>query len=185
MNLFNRLLIIILTLLIMAGSVLLLAQTILGFSIGLPIWLTEQYGLFIGNDFATRLIMVGVFLVSILLGAVLLYIELLPIISPEPRFLITKDELGKVEVTRNCIGKFVNHSATLCGGVSAATSQIVKKNDGLHIKSSITINSEAELFEIGQTLQNQIKDGLEKKFGLTVSEVIIEATINPSRRKLV
>lgn len=191
MNIFNRIFIVVLTLAVMAVSFLLLLPVVNLISpeqIGLPLSLTEQIHSFIESDWQTRLTFGGICCGVFGLGAILLYIESRPLFSQEPRFLILKDDLGKVEITESCVEKFVNHQARLFSDVSEVHSQIIKKKDGLHIKSDIGVKPDTKISELGQNLQNRLKTKLEDNLGLLISDVIVTAkvseTANHSKKSL-
>lgn len=147
-------------------------------SIGIPFWLTEQIPPFSESDWQTRLIFGGICFGVFLLGVGLLYIALRPLFPREPRFLISQDELGKVEISESCIEKFINHQARLFREISDARSQIINKKDGLHIKSYIVVTPETKISELGRNLQNRLKNKLESNLGLLTSNIIIIAKIN-------
>lgn len=176
MKLLSRIIIVFLTILVMAVSLLLLAHIVNLVSpekIGLPFWLAEKILSFTESDWQTRLtfgvICFGVFLT----GSALLYIELRLFFSSEQRFLVLRDELGKLEINESCIGKFINYEARLFDEITDVTSQIINKNNELHIKSYIVVKPETDITEIGQNLQIKLKDKLESNFGLPVSSIIV------------
>ena len=144
----------------------------------MPSFLTEQILSLVESGRQTRLkygaICSGVFL----LGAVLLYIELHSLFSVNLRLLLIKDELGKVEITESCVGKFINYEARQFSEISDAKSQIINKKDGLRIKSKIFVQPDTKISEIGQNLQNRLKYKLESKIGLIISNITITAKFN-------
>ncbi len=181
MKIFNRMLIVILTLAVMAVSLLLLLLQVFDLNapenVGLPLWLTEKIFPSIESDWQTRLTFTGICAGAFVLGAVFLYIELRQFFFNEPRFLILQDDLGKVEITESCIGKFINQQARLFSDISDVNSQIINKKDGLQIKSRIIVKPGTKISELGRNLQNHLKTKLESNLGLLISDVIITAEV--------
>jgi uncharacterized alkaline shock family protein YloU len=175
-KLLSRFIIVFFTFLVTAVSLLLLAQVFHIVSpeqIGLPLWLTEKFLLFTESDWQIQLIFGVICFGVFLTGVVLLYIELRPFFASELCFLVSKNELGKLEINESCIGKFINYEAMLFDEITGATSQIINKNSELHIKSYIVIKPETEIKELEQNLQIKLKDKLESNFGLLVSSISI------------
>ena len=156
--------------------------------IGLPVWVSEQIFSLSNGELLTRLTYGGMCLLVLLSGAVLFYIELRPLFISERRFLISKDDLGKVEITESCIGKFVDYEAKRFKEISDATSQITKKKAGLQIKSDVFVSPESNIPDLGQNVRARLKERLETNLGLLISKISVTAKINqkttPSGRLL-
>lgn len=180
MNLFGRFILIFFTLLAMAISLMLLTQLFYLVSpqqIGLPTWLTEQILALVNSNRKTRLISAGISFGVFLTGTVLLFIELRPFFLGEPRVLVFKDDLGKVEIAESCIGKFINYEARTFAEISAAKSKILIKKNELYIKSRITINPETKTAELEQKLQKSLEEKLKNDLGLVASGINIIAEV--------
>lgn len=175
MNLFNRGLIIFVTLAIMAILILLFLQTIQIISVEQTGISLSWMGLSDESNLRTRLTIGSICLGVFFAGAVLLYVELSPFFSAEPQYLVLKDDLGKVEISRSCVGKYIDYEARHFEGVLEANSKIINKKDGLYIRSDITVKPELKITEIGPDLQNHIKSEIQGKLGLYVSEIAITA----------
>ena len=61
----------------------------------------------------TRIMSGGISLCVFFLGAVLLYFELHPIFSREHQILILKDDLGRVEIAKSCVSKFIDYEVKI------------------------------------------------------------------------
>lgn len=190
MNFLNRILIVFVTLAIMTISLLLFLQAlqisateIIGISLSQIVWLLSISE----SDFRTRLAFGSICLSVFIVGAVLIYIELHPLLSKEPSFLVFKDEIGKVEISESSVNKFINYEARHFEGVLSANSHIKEQKEGLYIKTEITVGPETKVFEVAKDMQNALKSRMQEKLGLHVSEIAIKTKVqesNTSARKL-
>lgn len=188
MNLFNRLIIILSALALMTISLLLLSQVLNiatpNFA-GSPLWLTEQIVSLSDSELHTRLAYGGICLIVLLTGAVLVYLELRPLFLNEKKLLVLRDELGKVELSKTCVQKYIDLEARLFSEISKTSSRVVEKKDGLHIVSSIVVKPESKIGELGLIFRNQIKRRLESNLGILIStiEVTVKFNEGPVRPK--
>lgn len=136
MNYLNRTLIILLTIAVMAVSLLFCLHILQVISLEKFVLLSlvaEQIRPLVEGGLKTRIMSGGISLCVFFLGAVLLYFELHPIFSREPQFLILKDDLGRIEIAKTCVGKFIDYEVKNLNGVIETTSKIKDKKDGIHI----------------------------------------------------
>lgn len=181
MNLIIRILGIVLTLVIIAAAILLLLPVLNIIpltDLGLPNWLNQLIGPLIESSW--RLLFGGVLSAVLLLGIILLYLELRTLFAREPRVLILKDDLGKVELAESCIGSMIEYEARLFEQISSIKSRIVHKKDGTLIKSVIFVKPETKIEGISQNLRDRITDRLENQLGVQISGLTITAETAPA-----
>lgn len=144
----------------------------------LPVWLSELFYSLANSEMHTRLVYGGICLAVLLTGAALFYIELRPLFLSEKRFLISRDDFGKVEIAQSCLGKLANYEASKFGEVSNSASEILDKKGLIFIKSNITVKPDTKLAELAAKLQNNVKNQVEKNLGLTVSSMVVTASFD-------
>jgi hypothetical protein len=184
MNIFNRIIIILLTLTAMTLSLLLLAEVFNLASLenfGLPFLLTEQIRSVIEDDWQMRLISGGIFFGVFVLGAVLLYVELRYFFLGGPRILISKDAFGKVEIAENCISKLIDYEARRLDKKSTTSTKITKNGTGLQLKSRITIENQGDIAEFSKQLKINVLNGLAGNLGILTDNLSLEIRVNNSR----
>lgn len=180
MNLFNRLLVILATLVLIIISVTICLQVLniisierIGISFPLVELLLPNYG----SDLATRLAAGGSSLGVFSISLVLLFFELRQFFSKERYFLVAKESLGMIEVSELCIKKFINYEAKQLVSIGESRSTIKETSDGFYIKTFVTITPETSITELGKDLQLRIKTAMQEKLGLYVSEVDVKTRL--------
>jgi uncharacterized alkaline shock family protein YloU len=200
MNIFNRVFMVLLTLLIFAfGTTVFLLLT--GIVIPANRYLRAILALFsayravallTGGPANTAIILA--FVVG-LVGLIFLVLELLPLGGIFSRgekkpYVVRQDALGVVTLQRSMVDNLVVHEATSVPGVVHASSHVQDGPDGLRIATRASLAWDADAPGIGHMLQERIKESVQTHLGLPVAQVQVTAATElleahkESRRRL-
>ena len=185
MNAFNRILVILLDLVLIAGAVAVLlvtygvltpAQLVPGALAGTGVgpWL---------NSFASMppnatLVTTVVAVVVILIGLVLLIAELRP--KRQLRTLtIRQDGLGSVTVRLASVRDLIAHTAAQIPAVLQVQPEIATTSRGLQIRCRAALSPEASIPQVSSQLQTSIRQAVEQHLGMKVAEVAVQAQLEP------
>jgi hypothetical protein len=116
-----------------------------------------------------------------LVGLILLVLELLPLgrlfrRSEGKTYVVRQDSLGEVTVHRSMVRDLVEHEATSLPGVAHAQPHVHDGPDGLRIAVDAALAWDADAPDVGQTLQERVKDSVQSHLGLPVAQVQVTAT---------
>ena len=182
MNVFNRLLIILLDLLLLvaAGAVLL---TALGLTrpeqLALPPWFVDRLVPFTQLDPTSWSWAVGISVVLLLVGLLLLFLELRPGPRAAPRITLKQDGLGRVTVARDGVRDLVDREAGRVAGVMEVRSHVEEDRAGLRILCRLSVDPTRSVPEMTQELQERLKAVIEHHLGWPVAEVRVDAQAAP------
>jgi len=181
-NVFNRLLIILLDLLLLvvAGAVLLVA---LGLTrpgqIAPTPWFVDRLVPFTQLDPTTWGWTVGVSIVLLLVGLLLLFFELRLGPREAPRITLKQDGLGRVTVVRDGVRHLVDREAGRVAGVMEVRSHVEEDPAGLRILCRLSVDPTRSVPELTQELQERLKGVVEHHLGRPVAEVRVDAQVAP------
>lgn len=184
MNLFNRLLVILLALALLlgAGGVLLTTLRVAQPAQLAPgAWFTDRLLPFTQLDPTVWAWTVGVSLGLVALALILLYVELRPEPRPAPRIVLKQDDLGRVTVSLESVRALVDREAGRVEGVRSARSQVDQESDGLRVLSHIAVDPASSVPDMTQELQLRLKGVVQHYVGLAVTGVSIDAQVAPLR----
>lgn len=181
MNVFNRLLIIVLDVIMLFAIVLILLVTF-GFArpdqllpaLGLTPFLMPFVGL-TGSAFAWT---VGVSIVLFVLGLILLSLEIRVPPAPTP-VLLKQDALGRLTVSRDAATQLLDRAASQVSGVMGVRSQVEETAKGFRIHTGITVNPTANVAQVTEEVREAIKYAVEHQLGRTAQEVDVRAQLTP------
>ncbi len=182
MNVFNRLLIILLDLLLLmaAGAVLL---TTLGLirpeQLAPTPWFVDRLAPFTQLDPTSWSWAVGVSSVLLLVGLLLLVLELRPAPRAAPRITLKQDGLGRVTVARAGVRDLVDREASRVAGVMEVRSHVEEDRAGLRILCRLSVDPTGSMPEMTQELQERLKAVVEHHLGRPVAEVSVDAQVAP------
>jgi len=182
MNVFNRLLLILLDLLLLvtAGAVLL---TTLGVTqpkqLAPTPWFVDRLVPFTQLDPITRGWTVGVSIVLLLLGLLLLFFELRPGPRQAPRIMLKQDGLGRVTMARDGVRELADREAGQVAGVMEVRSHVEEDAAGLRILCRLSVDPTRSVPEVTQELQERLKAAVEHHLGRPVAEVRVDAQVAP------
>src|SRR5919199_6536848 len=185
MNAFNRILVILLDLVLIASAVAVLLVTFRVLTPGqlLPAglaatgvgpWLSS----FAAMEPNATLVTTAVALVVILIGLVLLIAELRP--ERQLRTLtIRQDGLGSVTVRLASVRDLVTYTAGQIPTVMQVQPDITTTSRGLQIRCRAALSPEASIPQVSSQLQGRIKEAVEQHLGMKVAEVAVQAQLEP------
>ncbi len=184
MNIFNRLLVIVITLAVLGAATLLILLTA---NLVMPEQLTTWSWLLARiqaiDAFAARhqVTTILVSLTVLLLGMTLLYYELR--LASRPQLVLRQDDLGRMTVSLAGVGELANHAAKQVTGVLEASTRVKAKAKGLRILSRVSVDRSARLADISKQLQERIRTTLEEHLGYPVTNVSVMAQLSPLNRR--
>ena len=174
MSIFNRLVVVVIALLILAGAVITL---LVSFGVIIPdILILFEPQLRAVAD-ATGSIAVGIVAVSVLivLGMIaILVLEAMPTRKP-PRVLISSSEEGIVTIDIKSICMLAEKTAAVIHSVRNVKCYTKKAAGGLVISCQSLVILGTNLPEVGTELQSKIKEAIEQFTGLTVASIDVSA----------
>lgn len=182
MNVFNRLLIILLDLLLLIalGAVLLVVLGLIRPEQIAPTpWFVDRLVPFTQLDPTSRSWAVGVSIVVFLVGLLLLFVELRPGPREVARITLKQDGLGRVTVARAGVRDLVDREAGRVAGVMEVRSRVEEDPAGLRILCRISVDPTGSVPEMSQELQERLKAVVEHHLGRLVADVSVDAQVAP------
>lgn len=184
MNILNRVLIILISLvtLVVAIAILLVALGIAAPETFAPNdWFRDRLVEFedltgTDQDWAIA-IASGVIAVSL----VLLVLELWPRRGEPSRLVVKQSGMGRVTVALDSVRRLVDWEAAQESAVMESESQVSEGADGLRIRSRVSLDPQASAQEVAETLQERIKNSVEQRIGRHVNQVTVDAQLEPLR----
>lgn len=181
MNVFNRLLIIVLDVIMLIAIILILLVT---FGLARPVQLVPSLGLtsfltpFVGLTGTAFTWTVGISVALFVLGLILLSLEIR--VSPNPApVLLKQDALGKLTVSRDAATQLVNRAASQVSGVMGVRSQVEETAKGFRIHTRISVNPTANVAQVTEEVRETIKSAVERQLGRLAQEVDVRAQLTP------
>lgn len=185
MNIFNRLIVILVDLALIIGAVLILlitfgavqpAQVLPGGLAGSLVgqWLTSFTMM---QPDATLITTISA-IVIILVGLLLLIYELRP--TPRQRTItIRNDGLGNVTVRTESVRDLILYTAAQIPDVLQVQPHVKTTSQGLHVHCRTAVTPDASIPQVGAEMQARIKSAVEQHLGLKVADVVIQAQLEP------
>src|SRR5919199_138571 len=185
MNVFNRILVILLDLVLLAGAVIVL---LVAFGVLAPAQLLPSVlaGTGVGpwlSSFAAMpsnatLLTTVVTVVVILLGLALLIAEVRPERQPQA-LTLRQDGLGSVTVRMASVRDLIASTAAQIPTVLQVQPDIVATSQGLQIRCRAALSPEASIPQISAELQAGIRQAVEQHLGMKVAQVAVQAQLEP------
>jgi hypothetical protein len=181
MNLFNRALILLLSLLVLAGAtVVLLAM--LGVAqpehLAPTPWVRDRLQVLVELDRAGRARTIIASIVALLSAMVLAFLELRPA-RRDARLTLKEDALGRVTVAHGVVRELVRREAGRIPGVIEVHPRFDVDRRGLRILCRVSVDPTASLAELTQQLQERVKASLEYHLGRPVAEMSVDTELAP------
>jgi len=183
MNILNRVLAILFTLLVIAASSLVLAVTlelVAPQRLRVPL-LSDVLEPFAELQPPPQTVAIAIAAGLLVLALVVLIAELTPP-ARDKKLTIKEDDLGRVTVSQNGLRRLVDREAALVPGVMEARSELDESKQGLRVKSRVSVDPGSDLQQLTDQVRDRIKGALERHFG-RVAEVAVDAQIEPLNRK--
>ena len=182
MNVFNRIIVILLCLIAIAFSIIvfLLVGGILrptqvspgGFLSGLWSFYTQ-----LSPTYAT--IAALAFALMLILAVLILILEFVNLRMRADQFVVREDSLGKVTVARSSVRKLVGYEAKSIPGVIETRQSVDKGRNGLRVQVRALLFPEVNAPEVGHTLQEKVQKSIQAHMGLDVIEVQVATQLEP------
>jgi uncharacterized alkaline shock family protein YloU len=182
MNVFNRIIVILLSLVAIAFSIivfLLVGGVVRPTQVSPGGLLLGLWSLFAQLNPTNATIAVVVFALVVIVALILLILEL-NIINREPaQFVVQEDSLGKVTVARSSVRKLVGYESATVPGVIETRQTVDKGRDGLRVRVRALLLPEVDAPAVGHTLQEKVQQSIQGHIGLPVAEVQVATQIEP------
>jgi uncharacterized alkaline shock family protein YloU len=182
MNVFNRIIVILLSLAAIAFSIivfLLVGGVVRPTQVSPGGLLLGLWSLFAQLNPTNATIAVVVFALVVIVALILLILEL-NIIQREPaQFVVRGDSLGKVTVARSSVRKLVGYESATVPGVIETRQTVDKGRDGLRVQVRALLLPEVDAPAVGHTLQEKLQQSIQGHIGLPVAEVQVATQIEP------
>jgi len=183
-NVFNRVLVVLLAAALLVGAVAALLVALGGArpaDLAPAPWFADRLEPFAGRDGGVWTWTVGVCVALGVAAGLLLVLELRPGRRAEPRLTLKRDGLGAVTVTRSSVNRVVDHEAGRVPGVTEVHSRVEEGAQGLRVECRVAVEPTADLPALTAALQERVKAALEHSLGRPVAEVRVDAHVPAPR----
>jgi uncharacterized alkaline shock family protein YloU len=182
MNVFNRIFMLILSLVAIAFSIiviLLTAGVVRPVQVSPGGFLLGLWGFFarLNTTEATIAIVVCVFVIIVAL--ILLLLELNLFQGETSQIILRQDSLGKVTVARSSVRKLVGYEAAAIPGVIETRQTVNDNRSGLRVHLRVLLFPEVDAPAVGHSLQERVQQAIQTHMGLAVHEVQVATQIEP------
>ena len=182
MNVFNRIIVILLSLAAIAFSIivfLLVGGVVRPTQVSPGGLLLGLWSLFAQLNPTNATSAVVVCALVVIVALILLILEL-NILGREPaQFVVRQDSLGKVTVARSSVRKLVGYESATVPGVIETRQTVDKGRDGLRVQVRALLLPEVDAPAVGRTLQEKVQQSIQGHIGLPVAEVQVATQIEP------
>ncbi|SRR6266581_2780127 len=182
MHIFNRIVMILLSLVAIAFSIfvfLLVGGVVRPTQISPGGLLLGLWSLFAQLNQTNAVIAAVVFALVVIVALILLIFEL-GIFGREPaQFVVREDSLGKVTVARDSVRKLVGYESKAVPGVIETRQAVDKGRDGLRVHVRALLLPEVDAPEVGHALQEKVQQSIQVHIGLQVAEVQVATQLEP------
>ncbi len=182
MNVFNRMIMILLSLGAIAFSsivFLLVGGVVRPTQVSPGGYLLGLWSYFAQLNPANATIAVVVCAFVVLVAVIVLLLEL-NILGREPaQFVVREDTLGKVTVARSSVRKLVGYEAASVAGVIETRQAVDKGRAGLRVRVRALLLPDVDAPAVGHTLQEKLQQSIQGHIGLPVAEVQVATQLEP------
>jgi len=182
MNLFNRLLIIVVDLILLTAASLTLLLT-LGLVQPTQLPFPDAQRLAAMIESAPSAVIAQATVAAVIVAffcLVLLYFELRPTGQRRPKKIaIKRDALGLVTVTLQSVEELASHEASRLEGVMEASARALPDREGLKLFCMLSVSPEARVDQLASQAQARIQEAVQRYLGRNVKEVAVHAQIAP------
>ncbi len=182
MNVFNRIIMIILCLVAIAFSIvvfLLVGGVVRPAQVSPGGLLLGLWSLFSQLNQSNATIAAIVCALVVIVALILLILELNILRRNTEQFLVRDDSLGKVTVARSSVRKLVGYEAKTVPGVIETRQTVDEGRNGLRVHVRALLYPEVEAPEVGHTLQEKVQKAIQGHIGLPVAEVQVATQLEP------
>ena len=182
MNVFNRIFMILLSLVAIAFSVivfLLVGGVIRPAQVSPGGFLFNLWSFFAQLNSTNATIAVVIFALVVIIAVILLIFEL-NILGREPaQLVIRNDSLGQVTVAPSSVRRLVGYEAKSIEGVVETRQTVKKGRDGLRVYIRALLVPEVDTPDVGHILQEKVQKSIREHLGLPVTEVQVATQLEP------
>lgn len=182
MNVFNRIIMILLSLTAIAFSIivfLLVGTVVRPTQVSPGGLLLGPWGFFAQLNPTNATIAAVVCALVVIIALILLILEL-NILRREPAQLIVRqDSLGKVTVAHSSVRKLIGYESAAVPGVIETRQEVVEGRDGLRVHVRVLLFPEVDAPAVGHTLQERVQKAIQGHIGLPVAEVQVATQLEP------
>jgi uncharacterized alkaline shock family protein YloU len=179
-NAFNRILLLVLgALALVAGviALLLVTQVIHPVDMSLGGFLQDFWQGIANLSGGSAITAVIISILVALAGLALIVVELLPPPREAPTYVVRKDGLGTVTVARKSVRQVAQYEAAQIAGVREVRSEVRNGADGIHIIAHASLAPDTVAPAVGEQLQVNIKEAVQRHLGLPVAEVQVHTQV--------
>ncbi len=187
MNVFNRLLALLLGLLLLLGGLLV---AVLRLGLLMPnhpalAWLTATpLGAWLAQFAETQFPLaptVAIALGVALIGLLLLWAELRPP-RRETQVVLRADGLGRVTIQHSSLHHLIAYLAAQTPDILQVQPTVASTPQGLRVHCRTSLRPDANLAETATAFQQRVKEAIERSLGLKVAAVIVDTQFEPLAR---
>ena len=182
MNVFNRIIVILLCLMAIAFSIivfLLVGGVIRPTQVSPNGFLAGLWSFYSQLSPTNATIAAIFFALTLILSLAIIILEFVNIRSRADHFVVSEDSLGKVTVARSSVRKLVGYEAKSVPGVIETRQSVDKGRKGLRVQVRALLFPEVNAPDVGHTLQEKVQQAIQRHMGIDVTEVQVATQLDP------
>ena len=182
MNVFNRILIILLCLVAIAFSIivfLLVGGVVRPAQVSPGGLLLSLWSFFYQLNQSNATIAAVVFALLVIVALIILILEIATLRGGSDQFVVREDSIGKVTVARSSVRKLVGYEAKAIPEVIETRQTVDQGRNGLRVHVRALLFPEVNAPEVGHTLQEKVQKSIQGHMGLDVIEVQVATQLEP------
>ncbi|HET7034233.1 MAG TPA: alkaline shock response membrane anchor protein AmaP [Thermomicrobiaceae bacterium] len=181
MNVFNRLLAILVALVLLVAGVAILLVTTGTTSpsqIAGTTWFADRLIPFVNLSGGSWDWALGVSIAFIVIGILLLAFEI-PKPNAHAPFVLKQDGLGRVTLERAGLRRLINRAAGEVPGVMEVRSRVAENNRGFDVHCRVSVDPTADVSQVTTSVQQHVQDAVQHFLGRPIAEVQVDAQLEP------
>lgn len=182
MNIFNRVLIVLLSLATGIAAVAVLLVTLGAVEpvqLAPTVWLRERLEPFTSLSEANQAWTIGVCTALLLIALALLVLELKPPARRDKQMVLRDDTLGRVTVSRDGVAELARREAARIAGVWEFEPEVFEDSRGLRIRGRASLDPESNVPALAELVQERVKASVEQHLGRPVADIQVETQLTP------
>lgn len=182
-SVFNRLLVTIIALLILAAAIITIGVAVQAWPADLLLgWFEPQWSVASEADGATRVAIVAISAVAAIGMLALLLAEILPLKNDVIHVLSETDQ-GIATIENESLCLLAERTGETVHDIKAVRCVVQERADGLRVRCRANVALGANLLEINPEMKSKVRDALQQLTGLAVSRVDIKYTYQSDKRR--
>ena len=182
MNVFNRIIMILVCLIAIAFSIivfLLVGGVIRPAQVSPGGFLSGIWNFYSQLNPSNATIAAVAFALLLIVALIILILEFYSIRSGSDQFVVREDSIGKVTVARSSVRKLVGYEAKAIPEVIETRQTVDKGRNGLRVHIRALLFPEVNAPEVGHALQEKVQKSIQAHMGLDVIEVQVVTQLEP------